>query len=107
MNQTDNPDSPYILINSFTPKPGQTDAFLDFQLTEMVKLRGPARNFGWLGNEIYRTEDDKIVIVTRFKSRESHQEFAKLPEFQDHRAKLDPFLEDVQSQPAALIRVTT
>ena len=41
-----------LLVNLFTPKAGQEDAFIKAQTGEYVRLRGQVE--GWLGNRLGR-----------------------------------------------------
>lgn len=91
------------LINTFTPKSGNADALLKVQLDEIAKLRGKANETGWLGNEVYRAADgSRLVIVTRFRSKEAKEEWAASPEFAAHLERIAPLIEGVDSLPVTL-----
>lgn len=96
----EHPQSPYTLINVFTPKDGETDRFIALQLDETRKMRDRAARMGWLNNEVYRSHDGKTVVaVTRFSSVEAQQCWAQSPDFQEHLDVITPFLDHVQSTP--------
>ncbi|TKW66428.1 MAG: NAD(P)H-dependent oxidoreductase [Paracoccus denitrificans] len=89
-----------ILLNVFTPKPGKLDELADLQMAESQRLGPISARFGWLGNEIYRS-NDKLMIVTRFA--EGATGFHETDEFKQHLDLLDPVLETVDSNPVTLL----
>lgn len=96
----------YVLVNTFTPKPGLIDAFLALQLAEMQRLGEAAQRTGWCGNEVYRAHDGaSVIIVTRFETREAQQAWAQRSEFARHRERIGPLLETVHSVPCDLVAV--
>ncbi len=96
--------NPYVLVNTFVPKPGRTDDLLALQLAELERLGAAAGNTGWLGNEVYRAKDgSSVIIVTRFASAEAQQVWAQRPEFAEHLARLGPLLAEVRSVAVTLV----
>lgn len=96
--------APYILVNTFVPKPGRTEDFLAVQIAEIRRLGADAQTMGWLGNEVYRAHDDaSVVIVTRFESLRAQQDWARRPDFAEHLERLRPMLEEVRSVPVTLV----
>ncbi|WP_331000920.1 NAD(P)H-dependent oxidoreductase [Paracoccus denitrificans] len=90
----------YTLVNVFTPKPGETDRFLDLQLRETAALREGAAQKGWLGNEVYRARDGKwVIVVTRFADAGAQRGWAANPAFAAHLDRIGPLLETVESIP--------
>lgn len=88
------------LINTFTPKKGGADRFLELQLKEIEALRDNAARSGWLGNELYREKDgERIIIVSRFRSGEAKTKWAQSPQFAEHLERIAPLLEHVESMP--------
>lgn len=93
-------DNPHTLVNIFTPKDGATDRLLDLQLQETRKMRSEAAATGWLGNDVYRAQDGKrLIIVTRFESIAAKQAWAATPSFAAHIERIDPLLKGVESIP--------
>ncbi|XDA98737.1 NAD(P)H-dependent oxidoreductase [Sulfitobacter sp. LCG007] len=92
------------LINTFTPKAGETDNFLELQLAEIGKLRAAAAQSGWLGNEVYRAKDGgRVVIVTRFRSREAKEQWAHSSHFAAHLQRIEPLLHHGESVQVDLV----
>lgn len=90
----------YTLVNVFTPKPGETDRFLDMQLRETAAMREDAARKGWLGNEVYRAQDGaRVIVVTRFADAEAQRGWAATPAFAAHLDRIGPLLEKVESIP--------
>lgn len=94
---------PYTLVNIFTPVPGELDALVELQLAETAKMRSQASGLGWLGNEVYRAADgSRLVIVTRFASKEAQKAWAQTDAFAAHVRRIGPLLEKVDSIPVEL-----
>ncbi|MFD1794861.1 NADPH-dependent FMN reductase [Paracoccus aurantiacus] len=91
-----------IYLNVFTPKPGKLDDLADLQMAETSRLGPISAEYGWLGNEIYRS-DEKLVIVTRFASDEQTGAWQQTAEFAQHLDLLDPALEQVDSTALTLL----
>ncbi|WP_308367773.1 MULTISPECIES: antibiotic biosynthesis monooxygenase [unclassified Microbulbifer] len=95
--------SPYILVNRFVPKPGMMDRFITLQMAETEKMQDTAKQYGWLGNQLYRALDDSsVTVVTFFTSRSSQRQWADYPGFTDHLERIRPLLQQVDSVPCAL-----
>jgi NAD(P)H-dependent FMN reductase/heme-degrading monooxygenase HmoA len=96
----------HTMINTFTPKDGETDKLLKLQLEEVEKLRETAAETGWLGNEVYRSKDGtRMVIVTRFQSEDAKEKWAASSEFAAHLERIGPLVEHVDSIPVDLAGV--
>ena len=90
----------YTLVNLFTPKPGETDRFIELQLRETAAMREDAVRQGWLGNEVYRARDgQRVVVVTRFADAGAQRDWAGTPAFAAHLDRIGPLLETVESIP--------
>lgn len=97
--QTDtsgNPDGPVILVNIFTPKDGDLDAFLSAQLAEYERQRGVAS--GWIGNSLCRAVDGTTAVnIAVFESLAHYRAWRGSPDFAEHLEIIRPFVE--MSQP--------
>ncbi len=91
-----------IYLNTFTPKPGKLDDLAAFQMSESRQLGALSAKHGWIGNEIFRSED-KLLIVTRFAGDQPVDGWRNTPEFAQHLAGLDPLLDDMASTPLTLL----
>ncbi len=90
----------YTIINTFTPKDGQADRLLELQLEEIERLRGTATRAGWVGNEVFRPKDgNRMVIITRFQSKDAKERWATSPEFAAHLKRIGPLVEHMDSIP--------
>lgn len=90
----------FTLVNLFTPKPGAIDQFLQMQLDDTAQMRDNASAAGWLNNEVYRTRDgERLIVVTRFANAESQAKWTQTAQFLDHRARIAPMLDIVESIP--------
>lgn len=96
--------SPFILINTFTAVEGAINALTAFQIAEMQDMSAEATAHGWLGNEVYRSEDDTaLIVVTRFRSAEAKQSWAQGERFRQHVAQLQPLIQSVASIPVTFL----
>ena len=103
-NSAESDAKPYTLINTFYPKPDKRDEFLALQLDEIRRLSTWAGNLGWLGNRVYRAkQENRIVIITSFKSKEARQRHADSPEFLEHVERIRPLVERVESVEYVLV----
>lgn len=94
----------YILINTFTAVPGGLDELVAFQLAETARMSSEATATGWLGNELYRSEDERqLIVLTRFASRAAQESWAETESFQRHVAALRPKFEDMTSVPVSFV----
>ena len=85
-------EGPVLLINTFTPKEGQADAFIEVQISEYERLRG--RIPGWIGNHLHQNlADNTVVNVATFESLSDYQSWRQGHSFQDHVKRLIPFVD--------------
>lgn len=97
-------ENPHILVNTFTPVEGGTDALVAFQLAEMQDMAAEAAACGWLGNEVYRSDDGaSLIVVTRFRSVEARETWAATTRAQQHVRELLPLVRDVTSVPVRFL----
>lgn len=97
-------EGPVVLINTFYPRPGKLDEFLEMQIAEARHLGDAARALGWLGNRIHRARNNqKVVVVTAFTSMAAKEQWARSDLFIEHRRRIEPLLERVESDPFDLV----
>ena len=83
--------SPLAHINIFTPKPGLMDEFIAVQRQVLPTLAVP----GLRGSQLYRAKDDqRAILVAFFEDEAAHRRFMESPDFQRHRERLLPLLEN-------------
>lgn len=82
-----------MLVNLFTPKPGMSQAFVDAQTQEYVRLKGKVT--GWIGNRLGRAVDDsgQLVNVAMFDSMASYNAWRDSALFAEHLEIIRPFIE--------------
>jgi heme-degrading monooxygenase HmoA len=81
-----------LLVNLFTPKPGMTDAFIEAQTGEYVRLRGKVR--GWIGNRLGRSVDGShLVNVALFETLADYNAWRESALFAEHLEVIRPFVE--------------
>lgn len=69
-------------------------------------MGGEAAALGWLGNEVYRSRDGaSLVVVTRFRSSEARERWARTRRSQLHVRKLRSLVNDVASVLVTLVAV--
>lgn len=88
---------PLLLVTTFYPKPGRFDEFVAVQvegLGRMLKNGAP----GWKGNRLLTSVNGQaVVMVSHFESAEAQEEFTRRADFAEHRARISPLLERVES----------
>lgn len=88
----DDYDGPVVLVNVFTPKPGQLDAFVDAQIDEYRRLLG--RVAGWRGNRLHRSLDGRTVVnYAVFESLAAYKGWRDSDLFADHLKVIAPLVE--------------
>ena len=103
------PHAAVTLINTFSVKPGQSEALLSLQVEETRRLSAAAHEAGWLGNRIYRSggkgDKDRVTIVTSFESEEAKARGQRSDDFRDHLQRLESLnsLEAVDSRQLSLV----
>jgi heme-degrading monooxygenase HmoA len=82
-----------MLVNLFTPKPGQEQAFIDVQTGEYVRLKGKVE--GWIGNRLGRAVDGngQLVNVAMFDSMTNYNAWRESALFAEHLEIIRPFVE--------------
>jgi heme-degrading monooxygenase HmoA len=82
-----------MLVNLFTPKPGQEQAFIDAQTAEYVRLKGKVE--GWIGNRLGRAVDGngQLVNVAMFDSMANYNAWRESALFAEHLEIIRPFVE--------------
>jgi heme-degrading monooxygenase HmoA len=82
-----------LLVNLFTPKAGMSDAFVEAQTAEYIRLKGKVR--GWIGNRLGRTVDGsgQLVNVALFDSMDNYNAWRSSKLFADHVDIIRPFVE--------------
>lgn len=85
-----------LLINLFTPKEGQADAFIEAQTGEYRRLLGKVK--GWIGNRLGRSVDGQhLVNVAVFDNLQNYNAWRASDGFSEHLDVIRPFVE--KSQP--------
>jgi heme-degrading monooxygenase HmoA len=81
-----------LLINLFTPKDGQENAFIEAQTGEYRRLLGKVE--GWIGNRLGRSVDGKhLVNVAVFDSLANYNAWRESDLFTEHLDIIRPFVE--------------
>lgn len=76
-----------VLVNVFTPHPGQTDAFIEAQTAEYRRLKGQVA--GALGNRLLKSRDGtRAVNIAYFESVELYDAWVASDLFADHLARI-------------------
>ncbi len=86
-------DGLVMLVNLFTPKEGQEQAFIDAQTAEYVRLKGKVA--GWIGNRLGRAVDGsgQLVNVAMFDSMANYNGWRESALFAEHLEIIRPFVE--------------
>lgn len=84
-----------ILVNVFTPHPEKTDAFIEAQTAEYLRLKGLVK--GARGNRLLRSLDGKrIVNIAYFESVELYDAWIASNLFADHLSRIKHLVEKVE-----------
>lgn len=95
--RTNAPEGPITMLNRFTTKPGEVDAFVAAQTAEYVRLKGLVP--GWLGNRLLRAIDGThLVNVADFASHAEYTAWRDSALFAEHLEVIRPFI--VKAEPA-------
>jgi heme-degrading monooxygenase HmoA len=88
-----NVDGVVLLVNLFTPKEGQEQAFIDVQTAEYVRLKGKVE--GWIGNRLGRAVDGsgQLVNVAMFDGMANYNGWRESALFAEHLEIIRPFVE--------------
>lgn len=89
---SDQDSGPVVVINVFTPKPGQMDNFVATQAGALTTLSN--RIPGWRGTRMYRALDDRTAaLISTFASVEEYRAWMASDLFAQHRDKVAPLIE--------------
>ncbi len=82
-----------MLVNTFTPKPGMEQAFIEAQTGEYIRLKG--RVPGWLGNRLGRAVDHNgpLVNVALFATMSQYNAWRASDLFLEHVDVIKPYVE--------------
>lgn len=84
-----------ILVNVFTPLPGMTDAFVQAQTAEYLRLKGLVK--GALGNRLLRSLDGKRAVnIAYFESVELYDAWISSDLFAEHLSRIRHLVEKVE-----------
>lgn len=93
---------PLVVVNVFTPKPGQLDAFMEVQRSGLQAFRG--RIPGLRGGRLLRGHDDATaMLISMFESRQALEAWLGSPLFKAHVQKLSPLLESTAPRTYELV----
>lgn len=83
----DSPPRPFVLINSFTPKPGKID--------ELANLLGAARDRfadrvpGFHGGRVYRDVDgNSALLISVFETEDHYEDWISTPMFAEYQRQV-------------------
>ena len=80
-----------LLVNLFTPKPGQAHDFIRAQTSEYVRLHGKVK--GWIGNRLGRAvSGGQIVNVAAFDTLDDYNAWRASDLFREHVEVIRPFV---------------
>lgn len=83
----DSPPRPFVLINSFTPKPGKIDELA--RLLEAARDRFADRVPGFHGGRIYRDVDgSSALLISVFETEDHYERWTGTGMFADYQAKI-------------------
>lgn len=83
-----------VLINTFVPKEGHLDAFIDLQTAFLGATKDVVG--GWRGSRLHRSLDGKTaVMMTAVRSVEDHHRWLQTETFVRHRAEVGQLVESV------------
>jgi heme-degrading monooxygenase HmoA len=84
-----------MLVNTFKPKPGQMQAFIDTQSAEYVRLKNKVP--GSIGNRLGRSVDgDELVNVALFADLASYSAWRNSDLFAEHLEIIKPLIESAK-----------
>ncbi len=89
--------SPLTLVNVFTTKEGQQQAFCDAQIAEYRRLAGMFP--GQLAANLHRgLAGRKVVNYAQFTDEAAYRQWRNSDEFDRHREIIRPFLDNVEPE---------
>ena len=82
-----------MLVNIFTPKPGQAEAFAEAQTAEYLRLKGKIS--GWIGNRLGKSVDGHTFVnVAAFESLDTYKSWRESEAFSVHLEVIRPYVKD-------------
>lgn len=85
-------ETPLVVVNVFTPKPGRMDAFVEAQAGGLRRLAG--RIPGLRGGRLYRAADgSRAILLSVFESEAQLSQWIGSGEFAAHRERILPFID--------------
>lgn len=85
---------PYVLINSFTAKPGKLDELI--AVHEAARDRFSDRVPGFHGSRIYRDIDGpSALLISVFETEEYYERWLATDLFAEHREQINPLIESM------------
>ncbi len=88
-------DGSVVLVNMFTPVPGQTDAFIAAQTAEYRRLSGLVK--GARGNRLLSSRDGtRVVNIAYFESVELYDAWIASDLFADHLSRIRHLVDKVE-----------
>lgn len=83
----DSPPRPFVLINSFTPKPGKIDELAN--LLETARNRFTDRVPGFHGGRIYRDVDgNSALLISVFETEDHYESWTATGMFAEYQARI-------------------
>jgi heme-degrading monooxygenase HmoA len=83
----DSPSRPFVLINSFTPKPGKIEELAS--LLEIVRDRFADRVPGFHGGRIYRDVDgNSALLISVFETEDHYENWITTAMFAEYQARI-------------------
>ncbi len=83
----DSPSRPFVLINSFTPKPGKIDELAN--VLEAARNRFADRVPGFHGGRIYRDVDgNSALLISVFETEDHYERWTTTGMFAEYQAKI-------------------
>ncbi len=88
-------DGEVTMINIFTPKSGQMDAFVAAQMNEYRRLDGKVE--GWLGNHLHQSVDGKAAVnIATFATMAHYREWRDSAAFTEHLGYIQQYVESAE-----------
>ncbi len=88
---------PLVIVNRFTPKQGQMDAFMDMQRAALQRFSGKLQ--GWRGSRLYKgIEGRTATLVSVFDSLEDYARWRDSNLLAAHRVDILPLIERAEPE---------
>ena len=83
----DSPPRPFVLINSFTPKPGKIDELA--RLLEAARDRFADRDPGFHGGRVYRDVDgNSALLISVFETEDHYEDWISTAMFAEYQRQI-------------------